>query len=399
MICDGASVPKSLEESIERYLTQNGRLFIFGGPLFGLDNITEKAPVIEGISPLYKTFTEGKCKSFETLKNAVTDETLHGSAEKTVCPNARPTGEGFDMGRRCRLLPLVSVKNGDKSARDGGKSGAAFFMLSDTIGHMVFTPGTRLGNVSPITLGSEIGVIGVSLSDSFAMNGEKLISDMICALSRGIFLFEAGTSRYVLRPYDKLELGAKNISASRDFEEVTVRFKIGETTEEHNLLTTGQNFTSVKTEFGGLGEGEYEVVTELIMDGKVIDRVKQELFVTSGNHSQNKDEFISVEDGNFRLGGKNWYLYGINYFPLYQISLELNDYWRSAFDKSNYIPSEVEKDLSHIKKLGLNTVSIRVDCNRLKILRIRSVTFLPLQKAWTPCDDELLQHYKPSLFQ
>ncbi len=369
VICDGASVPKSLEEPLERYLTQNGRLFIFGGPLFGLDNITEKAPVIEGICPLYKTFAQEKCESFETLENAVTDATLHGNAARTICPNARPIGEGFDMGRRCRFLPLVSVKNGDDGARDGGKSGAAaFFMLSDTIGHMVFTPGTRLGNVSPITIGSEVGVIGVPLSDALTMGGEKLIADMTEALSRGIFLFEAGTSRYVLRPYEKIELGAKIISASRDFEEVTVRFKVGETIEEHTALTTGQNFTSVKTVFGGLGEGEYEVVTELIKDGKVIDRVKQELFVTHGNHSQNKYDFIRVEDGNFRLGEKNWYLYGINYFPLYQISLELNDYWRSAFDRSNYIPSEVEKDLSHIKMLGLNTVSIRVDCNSLENL-------------------------------
>ena len=122
VICDGASVPKSLEEPLERYLTQNGRLFIFGGPLFGIDNITEKAPVIEGISPLYKTFAQEKCESFETLENAVTDATLHGSAARTICPNARPIGEGFDMGRRCRFLPLVSVKNGDDGARDGGKN-------------------------------------------------------------------------------------------------------------------------------------------------------------------------------------------------------------------------------------------------------------------------------------
>lgn len=122
VICDGASVPKSLEEPLERYLTQNGRLFIFGGPLFGIDNITEKAPVIEGISPLYKTFAQEKCESFETLENAVTDATLHGSAARTICPNARPIGEGFDMGHRCRFLPLVSVKNGDDGARDGGKN-------------------------------------------------------------------------------------------------------------------------------------------------------------------------------------------------------------------------------------------------------------------------------------
>lgn len=376
IICDAQTFPEELSEPLERYLTRNGRVFIFGGPLFGNTDITRKTMILEGVSPLYKTFRQSDCDSFEVLDQVVSDANLDGHAPYVVCPNVRPDGAGFARDYRCRMLPLVAVNKAPGTElpenaipRDGGRRGyAAFFILSDTIGHMVCTPGTRLGNVSPITHGSEAAVIGMSLETTLRLGGEKLISDMTKALCRGIFLFEAGSENYVVRPFEKISVGAKLISAARDFKKLLVRFSLNGQTLEKTVLAAGQNFSNVQGEFVGIPEGDYSLVTELFMDGKLIDRVTEELFVTNGCHSSDKEDFIRVENGNFRLNGKNWYMYGFNYFPLYQVSLELNDYWRGAFDRSNYIPSEVEKDLKHMKALGMNTVSIRIDSSSFEKL-------------------------------
>ncbi len=365
VICDAAKLSPDLEKPIERYLTQNGRLFIFGGPLFGLDDLTKDSVHIEGVSPLYKTYKIKDADVLKTLPQAVTDAEVSGNIPYAICPNVRPDGAGFGMNRRCRMLPVLGIERSDRTENDRpGMSYGAYFVLSDSIGHLVCTPGTRHGNVSPITLGNEVAVIGFPLETVLEVGGKKLISDMMRSLGLGIFLFEAGTEKYVNRPGEKMRVGAKIISASRDFAEVTVRFTVGDISVERKVLTVGQNYTEVRDELSSLPGGVYNFKTELIdASGRIIDRVEEEIFVTNGVHSADKNDFIHVENGDFMLGNKKWYMYGFNYFPLYHVSLELNDYWRGAFDKSNYIASEVEKDLRHIKNLGMNTVAIRIDCN------------------------------------
>ncbi len=365
VICDAATLPRKLSPYLEKYSNENGRIFIIGGPLFGYKDITEKDMILEGICPLYKTFIEDKCEVFENSSPFITEKKLSGMASKAILPNARPNGEGYNNNRRCRILPILTVKK-DGGRDDGRRGSAAYFVLTDTIGHMVNTPGTRLGNVSPITQGSEMAVIGISLDELLKMNGEDVIVDMMTALDLGLFLFEGGSENYVVKPYEKIAVGAKIMSASRDYIDVTVRFSVGDMVKEKNVLTFGQNFTSVAEEFDGIGDGEYTVCTELICRGRIIDKVENTLFVTNGIHSADKNDFVTVSDGNFKLHGENWYMYGMNYFPLYHVSLEINDYWRGVFDKSNYIPSEVDKDLKHISSLGMNCVAIRIDSNALE---------------------------------
>lgn len=362
VVCDGAGLPESLSAAVERYHNENGRLFFFGGPLFGARDITKQTMCLEGVSPLYKTYQVEDCSEFETLPQPITAARLTGHTDRVICPSARPDGAGFGMNRRCRILPTVSViKTG---GRDGGRRGAAaYFVLSDTIGRMSCTIGTRIGNVSPVTQGSAAAVIGIPLDDVLTMGGEPLISDMMRGLGTGQFLFEAGTEKYVNRPEAEIRVGARILSVTRDYLRAEVRFRLNGVEKTCSCVTVGQNYTTVRTSFAGLPEGAYRLETALIFDGRVIDSVKEEFFVSAGRHTSDPAEFIRVEGGNFKLHGENWYMYGINYFPLYQVSLEQNDYWRGTFDKSNYIASEVEKDLAHIRAHGLNTVAVRVDSN------------------------------------
>ncbi len=365
VICDAATLPRELAPFVEKYLNENGRLFVFGGPLFGYQDVTEKDIVLEGITPLYKTFTEENCGEFVNSSPFISENTFSGMSSNAVLPNARPNAEGYNRARRCRILPVLDVKK--NGGRNGGNRGSvAYFAMYDSIGHMVNTPGTRLGNVSPITVGCEMAVIGITLSDALRMHGENLILDMMRSLDLGLFLFEAGSENYVVKCKDKIKVGAKIISASRDYIDVKLRFSLNGAVIEKNVLTFGQNYTNAVAEFEGLCEGEYVVCTELIYGGKTVDKVEHTLFVTDGNHSASKDDFVCVRDGDFYLNGKKWYMFGMNYFPLYHVSLEINDYWRGVFDKSNYIPTEVDKDLAYIRSVGMNSVAIRIDSNSLE---------------------------------
>lgn len=362
MICDAKSVPLDMQDSIERYLVQNGRLFIFGGPLFGNTDITKETMHLEGVSPLYKTFRENNCDKFELLSQEITKANFSGGAPYFICPNARPDGGGFGMDRRCRMLPVISIKK--ENGRDNGRRGsAAFFMISDSVGRMPFVHGTRLGNVSPTTRGNVVAVIGTALNNVFAMNGEDVIVDMTKALLRGTFLFEAGATKYVSKPDEKVNVGAKIFSAARDYCELTIRFNINGIIQEKTVLASGQNYTEISAEYAPFNKGVYNIRVELLCDGNVIDAVESELVVTTGKHSSDKNDFVTVSDGKFMLNNKRWDMFGMNYFPSYQVSLELNDYWRGEFDKSVYIQSEIDKDLAHIKELGMNTVAVRVEGN------------------------------------
>lgn len=368
IVCDGAALPEDCGPALERYLTQNGRLFLMGGPLFGLTDITRPAMVLEGVSPLYKTYRVSGCEAIRTLPQCVTSALLDGAGADVICPSPRPDGGDFSGTRRCRMLSVAEAEKGD--GRDGANRGAAaFFMLTDTLGHLVATSGTRLGNVSPITRGSVTAVVGMPLPEILTRGGLPLVCDMMAALGRGVFLMEGGAADYVSEPEKETAVGARILSAARDHLPLRVRIRIGEAVQrDYEVLAAPQNETVLRETLPPLPEGSYRVVTELWSGETRIDQTEGELFVTAGRHTRDADAFVRVRDGSFYCGGKRWYPYGINYWPLYHVSQELNDYWRGAFDRSDYIPAEVEKDLTYLERLGMNAVSIRIDGNTFDAL-------------------------------
>jgi hypothetical protein len=66
-----------------------------------------------------------------------------------------------------------------------------------------------------------------------------------------------------------------------------------------------------------------------------------------------REEFVKVKGSNFTLGGKPWYMLGINYRPTSQggrATLEM-------FRRDVYDPQIIEGDLASMKSMGINTLS------------------------------------------
>ncbi len=368
IIPDAQSFSPQNAEALDRYRTCTGKVLFMGGPLFGKRDISEKYSVIEGITPQYKIFLEKDCDHFIVLnKKYISGELKADSPVDVVCPVMRSVGEGFDMDRKVRLIPCVGVQK--KGHRDEGMRGAAaYFVLSDTSGHLTPTWGSRPGTVTATTRGSAVAAIGIAYSDLIKMDGGiKLLCDMVKKLDDGVFLFEAGADKYVCKPYEKFQLGVKVLSTKLDYSEADISVRIYKDKDficekQFSMLLNPQNYTSACESFELDSVGDYTIYTELNYNGIVAESIRSELFVCEKQVDE-REEFIRVNDGDFYLKDTKWYMHGINYWPLYHVSLELTDYWLGAFDKSVYIPSEVDKDLAFLKKQQINSVAIRIENN------------------------------------
>ncbi|MFZ4778273.1 MAG: hypothetical protein ACOYM3_23115, partial [Terrimicrobiaceae bacterium] len=102
-------------------------------------------------------------------------------------------------------------------------------------------------------------------------------------------------------------------------------------------------------------KGGFKITAELLDGGKVIDRVESEAFLWT---PKDKKEFVTVEDGDFKLNGKRWRINGVNYMPSSGIATEDAENFEYWLSSTAYDPEVVERDLSHIKDMGLNALSV-----------------------------------------
>jgi len=384
------SVPAEFAQAMKHFWLQGGQVLVLGGPLFN-DLIEEENGVyvkkelphgvldaqhsgktgdivIEGLIPTHKVYIEQNVTDLMTEKQPVSDASIKLSAPTSVvCPVARPYGIGYGMEHKSRFLPIVEVMAESMRAQ-GRRGAAAFIMLNDTRGHLRFTNGSRPGSVSSTTMGSAIGCIGIREQKLMAVEGmPKLILDMVNTMMRGLYLYEAGATKYVYSPNERAALGAKILNTTQDFLNVTVRFSVkkgGETlvTEEKQVFVMPRTYTECTSEAVLGGEGDYTVETELICGGKVIDEIRQELFAHIYRPGK-PDEYVRVNGRDFTLAGKQWNMFGISYWPLFFPSYDREDYWMGWLDKGSYDPVEVERDLGLLEAMGINCLFTRLDGN------------------------------------
>jgi hypothetical protein len=98
-----------------------------------------------------------------------------------------------------------------------------------------------------------------------------------------------------------------------------------------------------------------QVTAELLNDGKVIDRLNNDLYAWTPNETKN---FITITNGHFSLKGKRWKANGVNYMPSSGIAMPEVYYFEYWLDRGSYDPEVIERDLTRIRGMGLNAVSI-----------------------------------------
>jgi len=387
------SVPAVCAEPIETFWKQGGRVLVLGGHLFGHlieegENAFEYVPlkaeeleqtaidaatsgkmypiVMEGFTPSYKVYKAPRISSFMREEQSIVHSTITATDEDLFCPQARNHGHGYGMGHINRFIPMIQAM-GEGGRADGRRGAAVYMMLQDVVHRpRYFVDDNRLGYVKGTNRGGCAVGIGFTRQDILNVDGmRELLEELLGALQRGLFLFEAGSDRFVAKAHETIKLGTKVMNLTMDYYPIKVEFRVRKgdacvfAAVQENLAVTA-NFTDIAVEFDVPENGEYTVETSLWYQDALIDRMEHTLTVDDA-YIGKPDEFVKVEGGKFMLDGEEWRALGINYWPLYCTGFEWNDYWWGWLDKAYYDPLEIERDLELLESMGLNCLLTRLD--------------------------------------
>jgi len=384
-----ASVPAVCAGKLRKYWEQGGIVLILGGVLFAkhiakVNDKWQELPltdqefdaaysgktdpiVIEGIVPTYKTFKCNNVTEFSVADSVLEiPEIKSDKPLRIVSPVARACGMGYNREYKNRFIPLVYAK-GDAPRNDGNAGAAAFIMLSDTQGHLHTTAGNRPGSVLNTVCGTAIGCIGITEQNLLDICGvPQLILTTLSRMSNGVYLFDGGAEKLAYTNENRTVFGAKVLNSTEDFQKANVKITVSKGDivvyeYEKERLLSPNNYTKFEFLCDEFLPDNYTVTTTLAFENQIIDKITQNIFKYEAEICQDKSRYISVKGNQFVLCGNEWKCQGINYWPLYYPSFERYPYWMGMFDKSNYFPEEIEKDIKFMKSTGINCVFLRMD--------------------------------------
>ncbi|MCU0990410.1 MAG: hypothetical protein MUE63_12695, partial [Xanthomonadales bacterium] len=260
------------------------------------------------------------------------------------CPHQRPHGTGFNKNRPWRMVTVTEAVSGSGDFRGP----ALTLMLQQEPGQPAQGWAT-LGSDDPAFLTAPPVVSAIA-----ALAGRML---------QGVFLFEGGSEFYTVFPGEPIRLGARVLNIRRRNQaEAEVRIRLlaaGGEVFAHKFGASakgGEAPVVLETHWGpdGLAAQGYTVVTELIRDQRVIDRLQHDLSVW---RPKDRPEYVTARDGDFYLRGQKWYPYGVNHMPASGIGTEDHLFFEHYLSRRAYDPEIFDRELARIKGLGMNMIS------------------------------------------
>ena len=273
----------------------------------------------------------------------------------------REQGIGFDRGRGCRWVRALDAYDAGKRNRGA----LVWLMLGETL-----FPGAIWANV---------GLADPSLVFSDAPEAivlRKMVGALAKAMTEGCFLLEAGSGHFSYRPGETVELGALVMNSGRRYAHCSVTFDVTDPGGKHVFATT--DWVTVPP--GERGEVTCDwtprredisrfpcTVTTYLFRHPPPDEMDEQLGgryedpIDSISHridplpteAPRPEEFVRVEGSHFVLGGKRWHMLGINYRPASQGGRPT----LSMFERALYDPVVIERDLTWLESMGINTLS------------------------------------------
>jgi len=345
------------------------------GDLVGAENTM--FPLIETISPGYKVFplqdiAALKPRSDQALLDA--DFSLPVPSSAFSCYR-RPEGKGGQRGYQWRWIPLVQALD---SA--GQERGTAAWMLvhqaslnegpdfEDAARRCGFNDLPRHLSQPAPREGSICAVCGVADAATLKKIAE---TDLLGTLARrirdGVFLAHAGSQEFSYWPGETMRGAATVANYGHATATLNVRMRVqpiggGPAVLDRTTPVTVAPGQKTTLRFDGPAVPDtgdrYTVTTELLRDGRPIDRIAHEMGVLS-TRKPARDEFITTANGEFWLRGKKWHPLGVNYWPRSAIALEPRDYTYHWLTPGYYDPEQIEQELTQLEALGMNLVAIR----------------------------------------
>lgn len=324
-------------------------------------------PTLDTLSPGYKFFDiNGPVTLSVRPDQAIvsTQEAVPALAPDTVVrsPHPRPAGGGFDKRRDWRFIPILEARS--------------------TEGQWRGTPVTMFINAGGPNKGGVWASFRISGSDAYKTPTMlSLVKQIATKMRDGVFILDGGANFYTYFEGQDVVLGARVCNLSGEPADLTARVIVpGETTirppavkQWHFRVEPGEiKVVSDKWMPKAWPEGGHTILVELLRGDKVIDSVTHKIDVW---RPKPKKDFITIKDGEFMLDGKRWRAHGVNYMPSSGVGTEDGEYFEHWMGARSYDPEIIDRDLDHIKEMGLNSVSIFIysgyekDQNLLDILR------------------------------
>jgi len=302
-------------------------------------------PPTELLWPSYKCYPTTAADRIRPQAMQALVETPDLPAPRALwCPHQRPHGTGFDKNRPWRMVTVTEAVS-----KEGDFRGPALtLMLQQDAGQAAHGWAT-LGSDDPTFLTA------------------PPVANAIAALARrmldGVFLYEGGSEYYTVFPGEPVRLGARVLNIRRGGQanaEVRIRLLAsGEEVFSHQFDVSAQGgqapvVLETLCSPDRLVAPRYTVVTELVRDQRVIDRLQHELTVW---RPKDKPEYVTARDGDFYLRGEKWYPYGVNHMPASGIGTEDYLFFEHYLSRRAYDPEIFDRELARIKSLGMNMIS------------------------------------------
>ncbi len=316
--------------------------------LEGLIRATE-VPKLDTLSPGYKLFPCSDVASLGAARGqVVAPDGAFPLPASLRSPQPRPQGHGFDKGRAWRWIPLLEARTASGEWRG--------------------TPATLLVHADGPYKGGVWASIGVEDPGGYT-------SEAVCSLIRNIaerrreraFLVDGGAQFYTFFNDQPVRLGATVVNlADRSRQDLAVRVNVtdsaGKVVHERQwtLDLAGGEKKAVSEEWTPphWAQNGYTVTAELLAGGPLIDRVSHEIHVWRPRETQG---WVTAKNGGFSLDGRPWRAHGVNYMPSSGIGTEDGAYFEHWVGARSYDPVVIQRDLEHIRDLGMNAVSIFID--------------------------------------
>ena len=260
----------------------------------------------------------------------------------------RPRGIGFHQDRPFRWEPLLGAYDSRTGDYRGAVAALVVHIAPPFRGGVwaVFTPTDERFYLQPVAV--------------------NCLRQVLSRMRRGIFLAEGGSEFFTLFDGQQFRVGAEAVNFGHTTAgNLTLSVRLGDPRagakrqllEQTFALSPGQ---TRRFEQGGLGKqpGEEVVSAVLSSGGHPLDALSHELGVWK---AKPKPAFIRAGQGGLWLGGKPWKAHGVNYMPSTGIGVASTHFFEHWLGRGSYDPAVVERDLSRVKAMNLNAVSIFID--------------------------------------
>ena len=271
-------------------------------------------------------------------------------AEELVSCSPGAQGTGYNKKRYYRFIPLLEVKDSG-----GYHSGYAAWI------NLYARTSTKSDRE-----GAMVGIFSSCSEDFYDVNGILAVGDIAEAMVGNVFLVEGGSDEYTYLPSDTSEITVGgtyvDLSKYKNNEVVlTIDLYDGNTLKRSYLSTdlNPENLSNgsitYKSTFSITEDRPDRVVTTLTVDGKLVDRIEQEIHYWEAK-PENERHYVYVEDGYYKRDGEIINLIGVNYWPSYHLALQN---YNGEFDvRAKYDPDVVRADLARVKELGMTSVAL-----------------------------------------